>query len=113
MHSTQKDADSRKSKHCAQPTVRASFSFVFTDCLLLLHLSLLQATSSRGRLFGPFSCHVGTEATRAASVAVAVDAARRIFPQARGGAHGDPKAEGRQVGPLFSCSEPWGSVRCE
>jgi len=54
MHSTQKDADSRKSKHCAQPTVRASFSFVFTDCLLLLHLSLLQATSSRGRLFGPF-----------------------------------------------------------
>jgi hypothetical protein len=54
MHSTQKDADSRKSKHCAQPTARASFSFVFTDCLLLLHLSLLQATSSRGRLFGPF-----------------------------------------------------------
>ena len=54
MHSTQKDADSRKSKHCAQPTVRASFSFVFTDCLLLLHLSLLQAASSRGRLFGPF-----------------------------------------------------------
>ena len=77
--------------------------FTFPFCKLLL----------RGAVFSDLFLSRWNWGYPAASVAVEFDAARRIFPQARGGAHGDPKAEGRQVGPLFSCSEPWGSVRCE